>query len=119
MLTTLLCLPALVTAETIHRSLQVEEGGTSYTQTITFDFDNRLQIIDVPAHNNIVHSRSHFYFNQVLLSSHILPVTLFQGKVVESHPDRGNCYVKPLPVGIAPMEKLASVLGKRKVGELS
>merc|ERR1712121_247647 len=100
MLTILLCLPALLTAETIHRSLQVEEGATSYTQTITFDFDNRLQIIDVPAHNNIVHSRSHFYFNQ--------------GKVVESHPDHGNCYVKPLPVGIAPMEKLASVLGKRK-----
>merc|ERR1711934_204809 len=101
MFTILLCLPALLTAETIHRSLQVEEGGTSYTQTITFDFDNRLQIIDVPAHHNIVHSRSHFYFNQ--------------GKVVGSHPDRGNCYVKPLPVGIAPMEKLASVLGKRKV----
>jgi len=100
MLTILLCLPALLTAETIQRSLQVEEGGTSYTQTITFDFDNRVQIIDVPAHNNIVHSRSHFYFNQ--------------GKVVESHPDHGNCYVKPLPVGIAPMEKLASVLGKRK-----
>merc|ERR550525_1787121 len=96
----LLCLPALLTAKTIQRSLQVEEGGTSYTQTITFDFDNRVQIIDVPAHNNIVHSRSHFYFNQ--------------DKVVESHPDHGNCYVKPLPVGIAPMEKLASVLGKRK-----
>merc|ERR1712088_1024134 len=96
----LLCLPALLKAKTIQRSLQVEEGGTSYTQTITFDFHNRLQIIDVPAHHNIVHSRSHFYFNQ--------------GKVVESHPDLGNCYVKPLPVGIAPMEKLASILGKRK-----
>ena len=118
MLTILLCLPALLTAETIQRSLQVEEGGTSYTQTITFDFDNRVQIIDVPAHNNIVHSRSHFYFNQVSLSNHPLPVTLFQGKVVESHPDHGNCYVKPLPVGIAPMEKLASVLGKRKVGKI-
>merc|ERR1712210_249359 len=104
MLSILLCLPALLTAETIHRSLQVEEGGTSYTQTITFDFDNRLQIIDVPAHHNIVYSRSHFYFNQ--------------GKVVESHPDRGNCYVKPLPVGIAPMEKLASVLGKRKASPI-
>merc|ERR1712179_186501 len=104
MLSILLCLPALLTAETIHRSLQVEEGGTSYTQTITFDFDNRLQIIDVPAHHNIVHSRSHFYFNQ--------------GKVVESHPNRGNCYVKPLPVGIAPMEKLASVLGKRKASPI-
>merc|ERR1712061_519500 len=100
MLPILALLPGLLAAEVIQRSLQIEEGGTSYTQTVTFDFDNRVQIIDVPAHNNIVRSRSHFYFNQ--------------GKVVESHPDLGNCYVKPLPVGIAPMEKLALALGKRK-----
>jgi len=99
MLPILALLPGLLAAEVIQRSLQIEEGGTSYTQTVTFDFDNRVQIIDVPAHNNIVHSRSHFYFNQ--------------GKVVESHPDHGNCYVKPMPLGIASMEKLAAVLGKR------
>ena len=65
MLPILALLPGLLAAEVIQRSLQIEEGGTSYTQTVTFDFDNRVQIIDVPAHNNIVHSRSHFYFNQV------------------------------------------------------
>merc|ERR1712121_541048 len=104
MLTILLCLPALLTAETIHRSLQVEEGATSYTQTITFDFDNRLQTIDVPAHNNIVHSRAIFYFNQ--------------GKVVESHPDQGTCYLKPLPTGLVSMEKFAAVLSKRSAAPL-
>jgi len=99
----LLCLPAL-RADLLQRSLLVEEGHMSYTQTVTFDFDKQVQTIDVPAHNNIVHSRAIFYFNQ--------------GKVVESHPDQGTCYLKPLPTGLVSMEKFAAVLSKRSAAPL-
>jgi len=104
MLALLLCLPVILGANLTHRTLEIEEGGTSYTQKVIFDFDNELQIMDVPGHNNIVHSRSFVYFAK--------------GKVIESHPDFGDCYVKPLPVGIAPMEKLASYLGKRQASPM-
>ena len=60
----LILLPA-IGAEVIQRSLHIEEGGTSYTQTVTFDFDNKVQIIEVPAHNKIVHSKTFFHFIQV------------------------------------------------------
>jgi len=96
----LLSLPVfLVSSEVTQLHLKVEEGGISYTQTVTFDFDNQVQIIEVPAHNNIVHSKNFFYFNQ--------------GKVIESHPDQRNCYMKPLPAGMVSMERFASILGKR------
>ena len=45
--------------------LSIKEGLATYNQTVTFDFENQFQVIEVPAHNNIVHSKSFFYFNQV------------------------------------------------------
>ena len=65
MLPLLLCLPALLGAQLTKHHFTVEEGPNSYIQTVTFDFHNQVQIIEVPAHNNIVHSRNIFYFNEV------------------------------------------------------
>merc|ERR1712179_62334 len=96
----LLSLPILLVAsEVTQLSLQIGEAGDTYTQTVTFDFDNQVQIIEVPAHNNIVHSKSFFYFKL--------------DKVVESHPDQRNCYLKPLPEGLVSMERFAAILGRK------
>ena len=55
----------LLHAEVVVKHLRVHEGATDYTQTVTLDFDRNIQILEVPAHNNIVHSKTIFDFNQV------------------------------------------------------
>ena len=53
------------TAETTSIYFTIKEGLATYNQTVTVDFENQLQVIEVPAHNNVVHSKSFFYFNKV------------------------------------------------------
>ena len=52
-------------AETTSTYFSIKEGLATYNQTVTFDFENQLQVIEVPAHNSVVHSKSFFYFNKV------------------------------------------------------
>ena len=66
MLLLLLCLlPGILLADLPTYPLEVEEGAATYTQTVTFDFENQVQTIEVPAHHNIVHTRAFFDFTQV------------------------------------------------------
>ena len=68
-------------AETTSTYFTIKEGLATYNQTVTFDFENQLQVIEVPAHNNIVHSKSFFYFNQVNSPSllFIVPLAGYSG----------------------------------------
>ena len=52
-------------AESVVKKLTIQEGGMEYTQTVTLDFERNIQILEVPSHNNIVHSRTIFDFNNV------------------------------------------------------
>merc|ERR1739838_1078024 len=94
-----LLLPSLLAAEVLQRTLEIQEHGTSYTQTVTFDFDRKVQIIDVPAHNNIVQSRTIFDFNQ--------------GMMVEAQPGVKHCYLKEIPKNMASMDQMIKGLSKR------
>merc|ERR1711915_232810 len=96
----LLALAGLVHAEVVVKELHIHEGGTVYTQTITLDFDRNIQILEVPAHNDIVHSKTIFDFNQ--------------GIMIESHPEAKLCYMKDIPVGIVSMEKFGRFLDDKK-----
>ena len=114
-LSILLLLPSLLAAEVLQRTLEIQEHGTSYTQTVTFDFDRKVQIIDVPAHNNIVQSRTIFDFNQVIsLHSHCSIYFLsIQGMMVEAQPWVQHCYLKEIPENMATMEQMIKGLSKR------
>merc|ERR1712212_1395190 len=65
----LVALVGLLRAEVVVKHLQVHEGATDYTRTVTLDFERNIQILEVPAHNNIVHSKTIFDFNQVRLNA--------------------------------------------------
>ena len=68
-------------AETTTTYLSIKEGLATYNQTVIFDFENQLQVIEVPAHNNIVHSKSFFYFNKVHspILLFIVPLAVYSG----------------------------------------
>merc|ERR1712179_281554 len=89
-------LPSLVLAHLSQAFLEVHESGVAYNQTVIFDFDNQIQIIDVPSHHNLVHARVIFDFNK--------------GKLVESHPASRLCYLKPIPVGTPSMQRFSDLL---------
>jgi len=89
-------LVGLLHAEVVVKQLTIQEGGTKYTQTVTLDFERNIQILEVPAHNNIVHSKTIFDFNQ--------------GAIFESHPERKICYMKDIPEGVVSMDKFAAYL---------
>ena len=46
--------------------LTILEGDSVYEQKIHYEKENNFVIIDVPAHNNIVHSRTFIDFNSVI-----------------------------------------------------
>jgi len=97
-----LLLPALVgllQAEVVVKQLHIQEHGTEYTQTITLDYERNIQTLEVPAHNNIVHSKTIFDFNQ--------------GVLFESHPESNTCYMKDIPAGVLSMERFAAFLDKK------
>merc|ERR1711915_354795 len=96
----LLALSGLLHGEVVVKQLHIHEGGTNYNQTITLDFDRNIQILEVPAHNQIVHSKTIFDFSQ--------------GVMIESHPEAKLCYMKDIPVGIVSMEKFGTFLDDNK-----
>merc|ERR1711964_861292 len=63
----LAALVGLLQAELVVKQLHIQEHGTEYTQTITLDYERNIQTLEVPAHNNIVHSKTIFDFNQGVL----------------------------------------------------
>jgi len=87
----LLALSGLLHAAVVVNELLIHEGGTNYTQTITRDFDRNIQILEVPAHDHNVHSKTIFDFNQ--------------GVMIESYPQAKLCYIQDIPVEIASMDK--------------
>jgi len=95
----LAALVGLLRAEVVVKHLQVHEGATDYTQTVTLDFERNIQILEVPAHNNIVHSKTIFDFNQ--------------GVLFESHPETSTCFMKDIPQGVVTMDKFAAFLDKK------
>merc|ERR1712212_134307 len=95
----LAALVGLLRAEVVVKHLQVHEGATDYTQTVTLDFERNIQILEVPAHNNIVHSKTIFDFNQ--------------GVLFESHPETSTCFMKDIPAGVLSMERFAAFLDKK------
>merc|ERR1719209_2616372 len=95
----LAALIGLLHAEVVVKHLQVHEGATDYTQTVTLDFERNIQILEVPAHNNIVHSKTIFDFNQ--------------GVLFESHPETSTCFMKDIPQGVVTMDKFAAFLDKK------
>jgi len=100
--TLLALLPFLLEAKLLQRTVDIVEHGTAYTQTVTFDFDEKLLTIDVPAHNNIVQSRTMFDFNQ--------------GMMVEAQPWIQHCYLKEMPENMPTMEQMLKGLTKRENG---
>jgi len=88
------------TAETTSIYFTIKEGLATYNQTVTVDFENQLQVIEVPAHNNVVHSKSFFYFNKATL--------------VEARPEIGVCYIKPIPETAPPIHTFANTLLNRR-----
>jgi len=100
--TILALLPFLLEAKLLQRTVDIVEHGTAYTQTVTFDFDEKLLTIDVPAHNNIVQSRTMFDFNQ--------------GMMVEAQPWIQHCYLKEMPENMPTMEQMLKGLSKRENG---
>merc|ERR1712042_50764 len=95
----LAALAGLLHAEVVVKHLRIHEGEVDYTQTVTFDYDRNIQILEVPAHNSIVHSKTIFDFNQ--------------GVLFESHPERNTCYMKDIPEGVASMDSFAAFLDKK------
>jgi len=82
------------------RSIEIHEKGAVYQQTMTFDFERNVQIIHVPAHNDIAESTTIFDFNK--------------GVFVESQPSDLRCYVKKIPSTMATMKQNLMGLNKRK-----
>merc|ERR1711872_452050 len=95
----LVALIGLLHAEVVVKHLRIHEGEVDYTQTVTFDYDRNIQILEVPAHNSIVHSKTIFDFNQ--------------GVLFESHPERNTCYMKDIPEGVVSMDSFAAFLDKK------
>merc|ERR1711872_82806 len=95
----LAALAGLLHAEVVVKHLRIHEGEVDYTQTVTFDYDRNIQILEVPAHNSIVHSKTIFDFNQ--------------GVLFESHPERNTCYMKDIPEGVVSMDSFAAFLEKK------
>merc|ERR1711964_802211 len=95
----LAALVGLLQAEVVVKQLHIQEHGTEYTQTVTLDYERNIQTLEVPAHNNIVHSKTIFDFNQ--------------GVLFESHPESNTCYMKDIPAGVLPMERFAAFLDKK------
>jgi len=95
----LAALAGLLHAEVVVKHLHIHEGEVDYTQTVTFDYDRNIQILEVPAHNSIVHSKTIFDFNQ--------------GVLFESHPERNTCYMKDIPEGVVSMDSFAAFLDKK------
>ena len=58
-------------AESVIKQLTIQEDGMEYTQTVTLDFERNIQILEVPSHHNIIHSRTIFDFNNVWIRSSI------------------------------------------------
>ena len=56
-------------AESVVKQLTIQEDGMEYTQTVTLDFERNIQILEVPSHHNIIHSRTIFDFNNVWIRS--------------------------------------------------
>merc|ERR1711970_1296583 len=98
MRTLLIISTLLLNAQAVVKYLHIEEGGTQYTQTVTLDYDRNIQILDVPAHNKIVHSRTIFDFNKGLL--------------YESHPEDKICFIHKIPEGVLSMDKFETFLDK-------
>merc|ERR1712236_128685 len=98
MKTLLIISTLLLNAQAVVKYLHIEEGGTRYTQTVTLDYDRNIQILDVPAHNKIVHSRTIFDFNKGLL--------------YESHPEDKICFIHKIPEGVLSMDKFETFLDK-------
>merc|ERR1711964_204538 len=94
----LAALAGLLHAEVVVKHLHIHEGEVDYTQTVTFDYNRNIQILEVPAHNSIVHSKTIFDFNQ--------------GVLFESHPERNICYMKDIPEGVVSMDSFAAFLDK-------
>merc|ERR1712002_1206011 len=95
----LAALAGLLHAEVVVKHLHIHEGEVDYTQTVTFDYNRNIQILEVPAHNSIVHSKTIFDFNQ--------------GVLFESHPERNTCYMKDIPEGVVSMDSFAAFLDKK------
>merc|ERR1719430_2105435 len=97
----LAALSGLLHAEVVVKHLNIHEGEVDYTQTVTFDYDRNIQILEVPAHNSIVHSKTIFDFNQ--------------GVLFESHPERNACYMMDIPAGVPSLEmgRFAAFLDKK------
>ena len=70
----LAALVGLLQAEVVVKQLHIQEHGTEYTQTVTLDYERNIQILEVPAHNNIVHSKTIFDFTQVRLNAFLKTV---------------------------------------------
>jgi len=96
----LLLAPGLLAANIQQRTVEIQEHGTRYTQTVTFDFDRNVQKIHQPAHNNIVEANVIFDYNE--------------GLFMESHPVDKRCYLKEIPPTMATMEQMFKVLSRRK-----
>jgi len=90
----------LLHADIVVKQLEIKEGGARYTQTATIDFDRNIQVLEVPAHNNLVHSKTIFDFNQRVM--------------FESHPEKKVCYMKDIPEEVVSIERFASFLDKRQ-----
>merc|ERR1712080_166835 len=88
-------------ANVVTRHLDVVEGKANYRQTVTIDYDKNIQIVEVPAHNHIIHSKTIFDFNK--------------GKLFESHPEQKTCFVRDIPEGTADLKTFDEYLQKKTV----
>jgi len=95
------CLCGLLHANVVTRHLDVVEGKANYRQTVTIDYDKNIQIVEVPAHNHIIHSKTIFDFNK--------------GKLFESHPEQKTCFVRDIPEGTADLKTFDEYLQKKTV----
>jgi len=92
-------LPGLLVAALEKRSIEIHENGAVYHQTVTFDFERKVQTIHVPAHNDIVESTHIFDFKN--------------GVFIESQPKDERCYLKEIPSTMATMEQNYRAFSKR------
>merc|ERR1711962_1823864 len=92
----LAALVGLLQAEVVVKQLHIQEHGTEYTQTVTIDYERNIQILEVPAHNSISHSKTIFDFNQ--------------GVLFESLPESNTCFMMDIPAGVPSVERFAEFL---------
>jgi len=93
-------LPGLLVAALEKRSIEIHEKGAVYHQTVTFDFERKVQTIHVPAHNDIAESTTIFDFKN--------------GIFIESQPKNKMCYLKKIPSTMATMEQNYRAFSKRR-----